>query len=115
MICSLHLSSLGDFCFILNLVQEQFGSLLTFKLYWVSSIPHQLYVHPLYLGSFSFWHLVSALQRLGSGQRSSGVWFFLFLSERSAPLAAKKHAIDAEDFLSAPWLPRQMRSCNGKM
>ena len=65
-----------------------------------------------YLGSLSFWHLVSALQRLGSGQRSSGVWFFLFLSERSAPLAAKKHAIDAEDFLSAPWLPRQIRSCN---
>ena len=67
-----------------------------------------------YLGSLSFWHLVSALQRLGSGQRSSGVWFFLFLSVRSAPLAARKHAIDAEDFLSAPWLPRQIRSCVGQ-
>ena len=68
-----------------------------------------------YLGSLSFWHLVSALQRLGSGQRSSGVWFFLFLSVRSAPLAARKHAIDAEDFLSAPWLPRQIRSCVGRI
>ncbi len=60
-----------------------------------------------YVGLLSFWHLVRALHKLGSGQRSRGVWFFLFLIARSAPLAARKHAMEAEDFLSAPWLPRQ--------
>lgn len=34
------------------------------------------------------------------GQRSKGVCSFLFLTVRSAPLAARKHAIDAEAFLS---------------
>jgi hypothetical protein len=62
------------------------------------------------LGAFSFWHFDRALTRFGSGHRSSGVWFFLFFRLRSAPLAARKHAMDAEDFLSAPWLPREIRS-----
>jgi len=48
-------------------------------------------------------HLARALHRLGSGHRSSGVWPFLFLRFRSAPLAAKKQAMEAlEDFFSAP-------------
>ena len=67
-----------------------------------------------YLGLFSFWHLVRALHKLGSGQRSSGVCPFLFFTDKSAPLAAKKHAMEAEDFLSppppGPPPPRPMRS-----
>ena len=63
-----------------------------------------------YLVVFSFWHLVRALHRLGSGHKSSGVWLFLFFKVRSAPLAAKKQAIEADDFLSAPWLPRPISS-----
>jgi hypothetical protein len=34
------------------------------------------------------------------GQRSKGVWSFLFLTVKSAPLAARKQAIDADAFLS---------------
>ena len=55
---------------------------------------------PIKLFRFSFWQLVRALQRLGSGHRSKGVCPFLFLTPRLAPLAARKHAIDADDFLS---------------
>ena len=55
-----------------------------------------------YLEEFSLWHLARALHRFGSGHRSRGVCPFLFFMFRSAPLAAKKHAIEAEDFLSAP-------------
>ena len=68
------------------------------------------YTVRFYLVEFSRWHFAKALQRFGSGQRSSGVWPFLFLMLRSAPLAARKHAIEAEDFLSAPWDPRPIRS-----
>jgi len=39
--------------------------------------------------SLSLWQLVRVLQRFGSGQRSSGVWPFLFFSSKSAPCAAK--------------------------
>lgn len=53
---------------------------------------------------------MSARQRLGSGQRSSGVRPFLFLMVKSAPLAAKKHAIEAEDFLLAPCVPNPINS-----
>lgn len=35
---------------------------------------------------------------------------FLFLMPRSAPLAARKQAMLALDFLSAPWLPRPINS-----
>lgn len=60
--------------------------------------------------SLSFWHLSKVLQRLGSGHRSRGVCPFLFLIVKSAPFAAKKQAMLADDFLSAPWLPRPIRS-----
>lgn len=62
--------------------------------------------------TFSLWHLASALQRLGSGQRSSGDWPFLFRMLRSAPLAAKKQAIDAALFFSAPWVPSPIINWN---
>lgn len=48
-------------------------------------------------------HFASALHKFGSGQRSSGVWPFLFFRFRSAPFAARKQAIEAlEDFFSEP-------------
>lgn len=62
--------------------------------------------------TFSLWHFASALQRFGSGQRSSGDWPFLFRMLRSAPLAAKKQAIDAALFFSAPWVPSPIINCN---
>lgn len=62
--------------------------------------------------TFSLWHFASALQRLGSGQRSSGDCPFLFRMLRSAPLAARKQAIDAALFFSAPWVPSPIISCN---
>ena len=62
--------------------------------------------------TFSLWHFASALQRLGSGQRSSGDWPFLFRMLRSAPLAAKKQAIDAALFFSAPWVPSPIINWN---
>ena len=58
----------------------------------------------------SFWQLDNALQRFGSGHRSRGVCPFLFLTVRLAPLAAKKQAMDADDFLSDPWVPRPINS-----
>jgi hypothetical protein len=33
---------------------------------------------------------------------------------RSAPFPAKKQAMEADDFLSAPWLPSPINSCNNK-
>lgn len=60
----------------------------------------------------SLWHLASALQRFGSGQRSRGDCPFLFFRFKSAPFAAKKQAIDALDFLSAPGVPRPISSCS---
>jgi hypothetical protein len=42
------------------------------------------------------------------GQRSKGVWSFLFLTVKSAPLAARKQAIDADAFLSV-FCGRKMR------
>lgn len=62
--------------------------------------------------TFSLWHFASALQRFGSGQRSSGDWPFLFRMLRSAPLAAKKQAIDAALFFSAPWVPSPIINYN---
>ena len=62
--------------------------------------------------TFSLWHFAKALQRLGSGQRSSGDWPFLFRMLRSAPLAAKKQAIDAALFFSAPWVPSPIINWN---
>lgn len=61
--------------------------------------------------SLSLWHLANDLQRLGSGQRSKGVWPFLFFIFKSAPLAARKSAMDALLFLSVPCVPKPMRSC----
>ncbi len=58
----------------------------------------------------SEWHLAKTLQRLGSGQRSIGDWPFLFLALRSAPFAARKHAMEALLFLSPDWLPRPISS-----
>lgn len=63
---------------------------------------------------FSLWHLARALQRLGSGHRSRGDWPFLLRMVRSAPLAARKHAMDAALFFSAPWVPRPMISYTGR-
>lgn len=60
---------------------------------------------------FSLWHLARALQRLGSGHRSRGDWPFLLRMVRSAPLAARKHAMDAALFFSAPWVPKPMINC----
>lgn len=60
---------------------------------------------------FSLWHLARALQRLGSGHRSRGDCPFLLRMVKSAPLAARKHAIDAALFFSAPWVPRPMINC----
>lgn len=60
--------------------------------------------------SLSLWQVVRVLQRLGSGQRSKGVWPFLFFSSRSAPCAARKHAINELLFLSWPWVPRPINS-----
>ena len=48
----------------------------------------------------SFWHLVRALQRFGSGHKSNGVCPFLFFMYNSAPFATRKQAMDAELFLS---------------
>ena len=50
------------------------------------------------------WHSSKLLKQL------SGTWPFLFLMPRSAPLAARKQAMLALDFLSAPWLPRPINS-----
>ena len=61
--------------------------------------------------SLSLWHLANDLQRLGSGQRSKGVCPFLFFIFRSAPLAARKSAMDALLFLSVPCVPKPIRSC----
>lgn len=60
---------------------------------------------------FSLWHLARALQRLGSGHRSRGDCPFLLRMVKSAPLAARKHAMDAALFFSAPWVPRPMINC----
>ncbi len=60
--------------------------------------------------SRSLWYLARLLQRWGSGHKSKGDCPFLFLMFRSAPFAARKHAIDALDFLSAPGVPRPIRS-----
>lgn len=60
---------------------------------------------------FSLWHLARALQRLGSGHRSSGDWPFLLRMVKSAPLAARKQAMDAALFFSAPWVPKPMINC----
>jgi len=60
----------------------------------------------------SLWHFASALQRFGSGQRSRGDWPFLFFRFKSAPFAARKHAIDALDFLSVACDPRPINSWN---
>lgn len=65
--------------------------------------------------SWSLWHLVRATRRFASGQRSRGVWPFLFLIFRSAPFPARKHAMVAEVFflsLSCRSQLRPMRSCN---
>ena len=43
---------------------------------------------------------MSCLKRLGSGQRSRGVWSFLFLISRLAPLETRKMAIEALLFFS---------------
>lgn len=58
----------------------------------------------------SLWHFCRALQRRGSGHKSSGVWPFLFLMLRSAPLDTRKHAMDALLFFSAPSEPRPISS-----
>ena len=63
-----------------------------------------------YLVVFSFRHLVSALHRFESGHKSSGVWLFLFFTVRSEPLAAKKQAMEADDLVYAPLLPRPISS-----
>jgi len=48
-------------------------------------------------------HLAKALQRLGSGHKSRGVWSFLFFKFKSAPLAARKQAMEPlEDLFSGP-------------
>lgn len=60
--------------------------------------------------SLSLWQVVRVLQRFGSGQRSKGVWPFLFFSSRSAPWAARKQAIKELLFLSWPWVPRPISS-----
>lgn len=60
---------------------------------------------------FSLWHLAKALQRLGSGHRSRGDWPFLLRMVKSAPLAARKQAMDAALFFSAPWVPKPMINC----
>lgn len=60
---------------------------------------------------FSLWHLARALHRLGSGHRSRGDWPFLLRMVRSAPLAARKQAMDAALFFSAPWVPKPMINC----
>lgn len=60
---------------------------------------------------FSLWHLARALQRLGSGHRSRGDCPFLLRMVKSAPFAARKHAMDAALFFSAPWVPRPMINC----
>lgn len=57
---------------------------------------------------FSLWHLAKALQRLGSGHKSSGDWPFLLRMVKSAPFAARKQAMDAALFFSAPWVPKPM-------
>lgn len=59
--------------------------------------------------SLSLWQVVSVLQRFGSGQRSRGVCPFLFFSSRSAPWAARKHAMNELLFLSWPCAPRPIR------
>ena len=61
----------------------------------------------------SVWHLASTRHRLGSGHRSIGDWPFLFLALRSAPLAARKQAMEALLFLSPDWLPRPINSWFG--
>lgn len=61
---------------------------------------------------FSLWHLARALQRLGSGHKSRGDCPFLLRMVKSAPLAARKHAMDAALFFSAPWVPRPMINCS---
>lgn len=60
---------------------------------------------------FSLWHLAKALQRLGSGQRSRGDWPFLLRMVKSAPFAARKQAMDAALFFSAPWVPKPIINC----
>lgn len=58
----------------------------------------------------AMWHLPRALQRLGSGHKSNGDWLFLFFNVRSAPCAAKKHAMEALLFFSDPGIPNPIRS-----
>lgn len=77
--------------------------ILEFWVFWLGPIS----ISPLCL---SLWHLVRVLHKLGSGQRSKGVWPFLFLIARSAPFPARKQAILAEDFLSEPWVPKPINS-----
>lgn len=77
--------------------------ILEFWVFWLGPIS----ISPLCL---SLWHLVRVLHRLGSGQRSRGVWPFLFLIVRSAPFPAKKQAMLADDFLSEPWVPKPISS-----
>jgi len=78
---------------------------------WASTCVEYIYFIVTHV-SLSLWHLARALHKLGSGHRSNGVCPFLFLMPRSAPLPAKKQAMEAEDFLSAPWLPSPINSCN---
>ena len=68
--------------------------------FWILVIILVVHFYTTHLWLFSFWHLVKALHKLGSGHKSSGVWPFLFLTAKSAPLATKKQAILAELFLS---------------
>lgn len=58
-------------------------------------------ISPISLVFRSLKHSTKALHKFGSGHRSNGVCDFLFLMVRSAPLAAKKHAMVALAFLSA--------------
>ena len=98
------------FYLIVRIINEQiFSCLLRYKRP-IEKIRSSIICKKLTYFSRSRKHFLSALHKFGSGHRSRGVCPFLFWINKSAPFAAKKHAMDAELFFSAPCWPRPINS-----